>query len=62
MGREIMFAVDVDAEPSAVYEAVSTRNGLRSFWTPDADAEPTVGSEARFGTGRPDPYLRPAAG
>jgi uncharacterized protein YndB with AHSA1/START domain len=49
MGREMMFAVDVGADPAAVFDAVSTQDGLRSFWTPDADAEPEVGSIARFG-------------
>jgi uncharacterized protein YndB with AHSA1/START domain len=49
MGREIMFAVDIDAEPKAVFDAVSTEDGLRSFWTPDVDARSEVGSIARFG-------------
>lgn len=49
MGREIMFAVDIDAEPKAVYEAIATEEGLKSFWTPDVDAAPEVGSVARFG-------------
>lgn len=49
MGREIMFAVDIDAEPKAVSEAIATEEGLESFWTPDVDAEPQVGSVARFG-------------
>jgi len=49
MGREIMFAVDVDADPKVVFEAVSTEAGLKSFWTPNVSAEPEVGSIARFG-------------
>jgi uncharacterized protein YndB with AHSA1/START domain len=51
MGREIMFAVDIDAEPKAVYDAVSTEEGLMSFWTPAVDAQPNEGSVARFGFG-----------
>lgn len=49
MGREMLHAVDVDAEPAAVYEAITTREGLTSFWTPDVEAEQKVGSVARFG-------------
>lgn len=51
MGREIMFAVDIDAEPKAVSEAISTEEGLKSFWTPDVDAKPEEGSVSRFGFG-----------
>ena len=49
MGREMLHAVDVNAVREAVYEAISTHEGLTSFWTPDVDAEPAVGSVARFG-------------
>lgn len=49
MGREIMFVVDIDADPKAVFDAVSTQDGLKSFWTPDVDAVSEVGSVARFG-------------
>ena len=51
MDREILLAVDIDAEPKAVSEAVSTEEGLRSFFTPDVDAKPEEGSIARFGFG-----------
>lgn len=57
MGREIMFAVDIDTEPKAVSDAVSTEAGLKSFWTPDVDAKPEEGSVARFGFGE-DQNLR----
>jgi len=54
MTREIMLAVDAKAEPEAIARALTTSEGLASFWTPDVTAEPTVGSEARFGfTGAP---------
>lgn len=49
MGREIMFAVDVDAEPKVVYDTIATEEGLKSFWTPDVNAAPEVGTVARFG-------------
>lgn len=48
MGKEMMFAVDIDAEPEAVYQAIVTEEGLRSFWTPSVEASPEVGTEARF--------------
>jgi uncharacterized protein YndB with AHSA1/START domain len=49
MPADIMHAVEIEASPEAVYEAVSTQKGLASFWTSDTDADPDVGSEARFG-------------
>ncbi|MCI0633605.1 MAG: SRPBCC domain-containing protein [Actinobacteria bacterium] len=48
MDREIMFAVDIAADPKAVYEAVSTEEGLKSFWTPNSTATTEEGSVARF--------------
>ena len=47
--REILIGVDMHAERKAVFEAITTKDGLASFWTPDTVAEPEVGSEARFG-------------
>jgi uncharacterized protein YndB with AHSA1/START domain len=48
MAREILHAVDVAADAPTIYRAISTRDGLASFWTGDAEAEPAVGSTARF--------------
>lgn len=49
MTADILHAVEIEASPEAVYEAVSTQKGLASFWTSDCDAEAEVGSVARFG-------------
>jgi uncharacterized protein YndB with AHSA1/START domain len=49
MARQILLGVDVHADQKAVFDAITTKDGLASFWTTDAVAEPEVGSEARFG-------------
>jgi uncharacterized protein YndB with AHSA1/START domain len=48
MAADILHAVEIEASPDKVYEAVSTKEGLASFWTSDCDADPEVGSVARF--------------
>src|SRR5712692_7662766 len=53
MAGPLMHSVTIDADPSKIYEAISTGKGLASFWTKDSFAEPKVGSIARFGFGRP---------
>lgn len=49
MRCDMLHRVDIDADAATVYRAITTAEGQRSFWTPDADLEPTVGSIARFG-------------
>lgn len=49
MAREIVLCVDVDADTKAVYDAITTQEGLTSFWTPSVTARPEVGAELRFG-------------
>ena len=49
MAGPLMHMVEIDADPKKIYEALSTANGLASFWTADSHAEPKVGSIARFG-------------
>jgi len=49
MPREILIGVDMHAEQDAVFDAITTKEGLTSFWTTDTVAEPEVGTEARFG-------------
>lgn len=49
MSREIVLAVEIPAPPGDVFRAVTTQEGLASFWTSDVDAEPRVGAELRFG-------------
>ena len=38
----------IDAEPSAVYAALSTTAGLRGWWTHDCDTDTHVGGAAHF--------------
>lgn len=49
MSREIVLAVDVEADRQAVYDAVTTEQGLAGFWTPDVTATTEVGAALRFG-------------
>ena len=41
-------AVEVEAGEDVIYQALTTSKGLASFWTPQSQAEPTVGSVAVF--------------
>jgi uncharacterized protein YndB with AHSA1/START domain len=54
MAAPLMHSVTIDAKPEEIYEAISTGEGLASFWTGDSEAEPKVGSIARFGFGGPE--------
>ena len=49
MGREILLGVEAHADAATIVDALTTKEGLSSFWTSDSIAEPAVGSEARFG-------------
>jgi uncharacterized protein YndB with AHSA1/START domain len=49
MGRTLMHQVEIQAPPDKVYRAVATEDGVRSFWTRDADVPSEVGGRARFG-------------
>lgn len=49
MARSIILTVDTEADPEAVTTALTTREGLASFWTSDVDASPEVGSTIRLG-------------
>jgi len=44
----MLHAVEVEASEEAIYGALTTSKGLASFWTPQSEAEPTVGSVAVF--------------
>src|SRR5215510_2002695 len=46
MTRSITLLVDVPAEPARVFEALSTTEGQRAFWTADCDVS---ADRARFG-------------
>src|ERR1700687_1896829 len=53
MAAPLMHSVTIDGDAEKIYEAISTGEGLASFWTADSTAEPKVGSIARFGFGGP---------
>ena len=39
----------INTPPEKVYEAITTAEGLRGWWTDDLEADPRVGSTAEFG-------------
>ncbi|HKW70594.1 MAG TPA: SRPBCC domain-containing protein [Candidatus Dormibacteraeota bacterium] len=49
MAGPLMHTVEIDADANKIYDALSTSQGLASFWTADSHAEPKVGSIAKFG-------------
>lgn len=51
MPRSIILTVDAQATPEAIFGALSTRDGLASFWTPDVEGAraPAVGNRLAFG-------------
>lgn len=51
MTRDIVLGISIHAQADPIRRAITTQEGLSSFWTSDVTAEPTVGSEARFGFG-----------
>ncbi|HEV7207627.1 MAG TPA: hypothetical protein VGN54_02680 [Mycobacteriales bacterium] len=46
MSRSITLTIDVEADPSHVFEVVSTTDGQRGFWTTDCEVST---EHARFG-------------
>ena len=48
---DIVHVVDIDTTPQRLYEAITTLEGLASWWTPQAKARPRVGAviEVTFG-------------
>jgi len=58
MAACIALAVSVNAPPERITDALSTTEGLASFWTTDSHAEPHTGSVARFGFGGPELQMR----
>jgi uncharacterized protein YndB with AHSA1/START domain len=49
MTRDIVHAIEIHAEPRVVFDTVTTREGLASFWTPDVTGEEAEGGELSFG-------------
>jgi uncharacterized protein YndB with AHSA1/START domain len=58
MAAPITLAVSVNAPPDRITDALSTAEGLASFWTADSRAEPHTGSVARFGFAGPELQMR----
>ncbi len=46
---DILHRIAIKATPEKVYDAITTSEGLRSWWTVDATHERKVGSVAEFG-------------
>ena len=53
MAAALMHSVTIEGDAERIYQAISTGEGLASFWTRDSQAEPRVGSIAKFGFGGP---------
>ncbi|HEY2148183.1 MAG TPA: SRPBCC domain-containing protein, partial [Pirellulales bacterium] len=45
---ELLHQIDIQAPAARVYDAITSPDGLRSWWTDDCTAEPRVGSIAEF--------------
>src|SRR5260370_18207348 len=60
MAGPLMHTVTINGNPDEIYKAISTGKGLASFWTRESQAEPRVGSIAKFGFGGPNLELKVA--
>jgi uncharacterized protein YndB with AHSA1/START domain len=48
MGCDIVLALEIEADPKVVYDAIATQEGEASFWTSKNDARPEAGAVAEF--------------
>jgi uncharacterized protein YndB with AHSA1/START domain len=46
---EMHHAIEIEAAPDRVYQALTTDGGLRSWWTADSRTDSNVGGSAEFG-------------
>jgi uncharacterized protein YndB with AHSA1/START domain len=46
---DLHHSIPIDASPAKVYQAVSTQDGFRGWWTADTTADARVGGKAEFG-------------
>lgn len=46
---EIMHLIKIRAAQDAVYQAISTGEGIRNWWTRDAGLDPSLGGAGEFG-------------
>lgn len=49
MPRSIILAVDIEADPNVVLDALTTTDGLAAFWTPRVNGDAQTGGLLRFG-------------
>jgi uncharacterized protein YndB with AHSA1/START domain len=47
--QDIMYLNKIHASAERVYEAITTADGIRQWWTRDAAIEPKVGAAGEFG-------------
>ena len=47
--QDIMHLIRIHASPERVYEAITTADGIRRWWTRDVAIEPKVGAAGEFG-------------
>jgi uncharacterized protein YndB with AHSA1/START domain len=47
--QDIMHLIKIHASAERVYEAITTADGIREWWTRDAAIEPKVGAAGEFG-------------
>jgi uncharacterized protein YndB with AHSA1/START domain len=49
MSRDIILGIEIHADAETVFRAITTRDGLASFWVPGVEGDPgTVGAETTF--------------
>ncbi len=46
---EMLHQIQIKAPADKVFQAISTEEGLKSWWTADTEAQPRIGSTAIFG-------------
>jgi uncharacterized protein YndB with AHSA1/START domain len=47
--QDIMYLIKIHASSERVYQAITTADGIRQWWTRDAAIEPKVGAAGEFG-------------
>lgn len=46
--HQIRHLLTIDTEQARVYAAITEREGLQSWWTPDVEAQPVAGTTSTF--------------
>jgi uncharacterized protein YndB with AHSA1/START domain len=47
--QDVMHLIKIHAPSERVYEAITTADGIRQWWTRDAAIEPKLGAAGEFG-------------